>query len=72
MGGVPGILTAVNDFAFEPSTVTPGGTRFVKTETFSGALAWMMWPSVAGKTLEASQEKFLIDLKARVESLYHL
>ncbi|KAG8995337.1 hypothetical protein FRB94_009284 [Tulasnella sp. JGI-2019a] len=69
-GGVPGVFTSLNSFGFESSTIIPGGTRFVKTETFSGALAWMMRPSVGGKNLEASQEKFLANLKARVESVH--
>ncbi|KAL8748677.1 MAG: hypothetical protein Q9199_008108 [Rusavskia elegans] len=62
------VVAGLHTFEFKPSTSTPDGTTFVQKEEYSGLLAFLMSPSLAGKKILGQFEKFNTDLKLRVES----
>ncbi|KAL8760884.1 MAG: hypothetical protein Q9184_002949 [Pyrenodesmia sp. 2 TL-2023] len=62
------VVAGLHTFEYRPSTSTPGGTTFIQKEEYSGLLAFLMSPSLAGRKIMGQFEKFNTDLKMRVEN----
>ena len=60
------IKAGLHTFEFSPSTVAPGGMKFVQKEEYSGLLAFLMSPWLAGKKIMGQFDKFNADLKTSV------
>ncbi|KAK1146341.1 hypothetical protein N8T08_003128 [Aspergillus melleus] len=63
-----GLIAGLHSFHLEPAN---GGmsTVFKQTELFTGAISFMMSPSLLGKKMLGQYNQFNKDLKARAESL---
>ena len=69
-GALPYVFVGAHSFEFLPSEETPGCTKVVQKEEFSGALSFLVGEDWRwGKTTKEGFEGFNRDLKARVESL---
>jgi hypothetical protein len=67
-GSLLGLFNGTHQFYFSPSLKTPGATRFLQKEDFSGLFAFLMREGSRGAT--GTQEKFAklnSDLKAEAE-----
>ncbi|PLB55485.1 hypothetical protein P170DRAFT_422027 [Aspergillus steynii IBT 23096] len=63
-----GLIAGLHSFHIEPAN---GGssTLFKQTELFTGAISFMMSPSLLGRKMLGQYNQFNKDLKARAESL---
>jgi hypothetical protein len=65
---VPGLMSGVHQFHFQPSQETPGGTTLVHKEDFSGMLSFVTkenWK--LGAQAKADMEEFNHDIKGATE-----
>lgn len=68
-GSLPGVFTGDHVFEFHPSESTPGGTKFIQYEDFSGLLSFTMKPEKKSGQMNLEGFKQLNeDLKKKVES----
>ncbi|KAH6991288.1 hypothetical protein BKA56DRAFT_610833 [Ilyonectria sp. MPI-CAGE-AT-0026] len=66
-GSIPIILSGQHRFSFSPSKENPGGTTFIQSEEFRGALALYYWPQRNQKQLMHNWDAFNAALKKEVE-----
>lgn len=63
-----GLIAGLHSFHFEPAN-DGSSTLFKQTELFTGAISFMMSPSLLGRKMLGQYNQFNKELKARAESL---